>query len=70
MAGHYVIAGKAVPNHILAMSFIGAYAALGVWATSGSSKPKPAEPPIKASSSDEEAFIKEFLAKAESEDKK
>jgi F-type H+-transporting ATPase subunit k len=54
----------------LAMSFIGAYAALGVWATSGSSKPKPAEPPIKASSSDEEAFIKEFLAKAESEDKK
>jgi F-type H+-transporting ATPase subunit k len=54
----------------LAMSFIGAYAALGVWATSGSSKPKTAEPPIKASSSDEEAFIKEFLAKAESEDKK
>ncbi|KAJ2960431.1 hypothetical protein NQZ79_g4240 [Umbelopsis isabellina] len=69
MAGHYVIAGKAVPNHVLAMGFIGAYAALGVWASSGSSKPKPAEPPIKAASGDEEAFIKEFLAKAESEDK-
>lgn len=52
------------------MGFIGAYAALGVWASSGSSKPKPAEPPIKAASGDEEAFIKEFLAKAESEDKK
>jgi F-type H+-transporting ATPase subunit k len=51
------------------MGFIGAYVALGVWSTSGSSKPKPVEPPIKAASGDEEAFIKEFLAKAESEDK-
>jgi F-type H+-transporting ATPase subunit k len=32
--------------------------------------PQPATPPIQASSSDEEAFIKEFLQKAEAEEKK
>ncbi|KAI8089498.1 uncharacterized protein BX664DRAFT_297267 [Halteromyces radiatus] len=70
MAGHYVIAGKKIPNHILSMGFIGAYAgAYALYAL----KPKPAQPatpPIQASSSDEEAFIKEFLAKAEAEESK
>ncbi|SAM01360.1 hypothetical protein [Absidia glauca] len=70
MGGYYVIAGKKVPNHILSMGFIGAYVA-GYAAYSMKPKPaQPATPPIQASSSDEEAFIKEFLAKAEAEDKK
>lgn len=34
------------------------------------SAPKATTPPIQASSSDEEAFIREFLAKAEAEEKK
>ncbi|KAI8377799.1 uncharacterized protein BYT42DRAFT_571738 [Radiomyces spectabilis] len=70
MAGHYTIAGKQIPTHIVAMAFIGAYAAAGI---GYSMKPKPAQPatpPIQASSADEEAFIREFLSKAEAEEKK
>ncbi|KAI9022804.1 ATP synthase subunit K ATP19 [Phycomyces blakesleeanus] len=69
MAGHYVIAGKKVPFHILSIGFISAYAIAG---TAYAMKPKPAQPatpPIKASSSDEEAFIKQFLAEAEAGEK-
>jgi F-type H+-transporting ATPase subunit k len=52
------------------MFFIGAYAAVGAAAILKPSAPKPAAPPIQASSNDEEAFIREFLAKAEAEEKK
>ncbi|KAI7865968.1 hypothetical protein BDF14DRAFT_1819750 [Spinellus fusiger] len=69
MAGHYVIAGKKVPFYVLSIGFISAYAVAGI---GYSMKPKPAQaatPPIKASSSDEEAFIKQFLAEAEAGEK-
>ncbi|KAL1935251.1 hypothetical protein VTP01DRAFT_4391 [Rhizomucor pusillus] len=70
MGGHYVIAGKAVPNHVIAMGFLGAYAAAGLFFTMKPKAPQPATPPIKAGSADEEAFIREFLKAAESEEKK
>ncbi|CAO3614107.1 unnamed protein product [Cunninghamella blakesleeana] len=70
MAGSYVIFGKAIPNHILSMGFIGGYAAAITGFALKPKAPQPATPPIQASSADEEAFIKEFLAKAEAEEKK
>ncbi|KAI7903464.1 uncharacterized protein BX663DRAFT_551197 [Cokeromyces recurvatus] len=63
MAGHYVIAGK---KFLITSS----YAALGAWAMLKPKAPQPATPPIQASSTDEEAFIREFLQKAEAEEKK
>ncbi|KAI9320709.1 hypothetical protein BX666DRAFT_1851330 [Dichotomocladium elegans] len=65
MAGHYVIAGKAVPNHLIAIGFLSAYAAVGGYFALKPKAPQPATPPIKASSADEENFIKEFLKAAE-----
>ncbi|ORX42418.1 hypothetical protein DM01DRAFT_1369068 [Hesseltinella vesiculosa] len=70
MGGYYTVFGRQVPTHVLAMGFLGAYAGLGAYFTMKPSAPKPATPPIQASSSDEEAFIKEFLAKAEEDEKK
>ncbi|KAI9266679.1 hypothetical protein BDA99DRAFT_506414 [Phascolomyces articulosus] len=70
MGGHYVIAGKAVSNHLIAMGFLGAYAAAGAYFALKPKAPQPATPPIKAGSADEEAFIKEFLKAAESDDSK
>jgi F-type H+-transporting ATPase subunit k len=52
------------------MGFIGGYAALGAYFMLKPKAPQPATPPIQASSSDEEAFIREFLQKAEAEEKK
>jgi F-type H+-transporting ATPase subunit k len=52
------------------MFFIGGYAALGAAAILKPAAPMAATPPIQASSVDEEAFIKEFLANAEVEEKK
>ena len=52
------------------MGFLGAYAAAGAYFALKPSAPQPATPPIKASSADEEAFIKEFLKSAEADDKK
>ncbi|ORY94658.1 hypothetical protein BCR43DRAFT_442618 [Syncephalastrum racemosum] len=69
MAGHYVIAGKQVPNHLIAIGFISAYALAGVAVSMRPKAPQPATPPIKASSADEEQFIKEFLKAAETEEK-
>ncbi|KAI8077931.1 uncharacterized protein B0P05DRAFT_543382 [Gilbertella persicaria] len=65
MAGHYVIAGKKIPNHKISMFFIGSYAILGAAAMMKPKAPQPTTPPIQASSTDEEAFIREFLQKAE-----
>ncbi|CAO3616333.1 unnamed protein product [Mucor hiemalis] len=70
MAGSYTILGKQVPNYKISIFFISAYAALGAAAMMKPSAPKAATPPIQASSSDEEAFICEFLAKAEADEKK
>lgn len=52
------------------MFFIGAYAAVAGAAIMKPKAPQAATPPIQASSSDEEAFIREFLAKAEADEKK
>lgn len=52
------------------MGFLGAYAAAGLFFTMKPKAPQPATPPIKAGSADEEAFIREFLKAAESEEKK
>ncbi|KAG1179529.1 hypothetical protein G6F70_001870 [Rhizopus microsporus] len=70
MGGYYTIAGKQVPNHKIAMAFIGSYAAIGSYYIMKPKAPQPATPPIQASSADEEAFIREFLQKAEAEEKK
>ncbi|CAO3599509.1 unnamed protein product [Absidia cylindrospora] len=69
MAGHYVIAGKKISNHILSMGFIAAYAVAGAAVAMKPKPAQPATPPIQASSADEEAFIKEFLAKAQAAEK-
>lgn len=52
------------------MFFIGAYAVAGAAAILKPKAPQAATPPIQASSTDEEAFIREFLQKAEAEEKK
>ncbi|CAO3593610.1 unnamed protein product [Absidia cylindrospora] len=70
MAGHYVIAGKKIPNYLLSIGFISAYALGGAYMALKPKPAQPATPPIQASSDDEEAFIKEFLAKAEADEKK
>ncbi|KAI8882714.1 hypothetical protein K501DRAFT_220742 [Backusella circina FSU 941] len=70
MGGYYTIAGRNIPNYQISMFFIGAYALAGTAAVMRPKAPQPATPPIQASSSDEEAFIKEFLQKAEAEEKK
>ncbi|PWN22189.1 hypothetical protein BCV69DRAFT_281195 [Microstroma glucosiphilum] len=71
----YTIAGKKILNEHLALGIFGLYGLGGFLATRGGSEPKPAggaaggpksvDPPINAASSDEEAFIKNFLAEAE-----
>ncbi|KAG0166639.1 hypothetical protein DFQ28_007151 [Apophysomyces sp. BC1034] len=70
MAGHYVIAGKAVPNHLIAIGFITAYTVAGVGFSMRPKAPQPITPPIKASSTDEEEFIRQFLKQAEADEKK
>ncbi|KAF7732540.1 hypothetical protein EC973_003287 [Apophysomyces ossiformis] len=65
MAGHYVIAGRAIPNHIISIGFISAYAAAGVAFTMKPKAAQPATPPIKAASAEEEAFIRNFLKQAD-----
>lgn len=52
------------------MAFIAGYAALGGYFALKPQAPQPATPPIQASSSDEESFIREFLQKAEADEKK
>ncbi|KAJ5225454.1 hypothetical protein N7468_006679 [Penicillium chermesinum] len=71
MVVYYQIAGKKVGSHVLAMATLGAIFT-GTWAATGSSsKPKTAAgPPINASSKDEGDFIQQFLAEADSGDKK
>ncbi|CAK41881.1 uncharacterized protein An14g00820 [Aspergillus niger] len=57
MVVYYQIAGKQVGSHVLAMGVLGAlFGGVGL-ATRGGSQPKPATPPIQASSKDEETFI-------------
>ncbi|RAK95459.1 ATP19 family protein [Aspergillus ibericus CBS 121593] len=70
MVVYYQIAGKQIGSHVLAMSVLGAlFGGVGL-ATRGGSQPKPAAPPIQASSKDEETFIQDFLKQMNGEDKK
>ncbi|CAB4403922.1 unnamed protein product [Rhizophagus irregularis] len=70
MGGSYLIAGRNVSSHYLAITTL-ATVGLGAFAISKRIKSKkPNTPPINASSADEEAFIKEFLKHAEEEEKK
>ncbi|PWN47634.1 hypothetical protein IE53DRAFT_381986 [Violaceomyces palustris] len=76
----YTIAGKKFLNEHVALAVLGTYGALGYLSSGGDKKASASAPagskdassvptpPINASSSDEEAFIKQFLAEAESKD--
>ncbi|CDS00732.1 uncharacterized protein SPSC_05034 [Sporisorium scitamineum] len=71
----YTIAGRKILNEHIALAVLGTYGAIAATQMGGSKEAKPSaagspdakvnEPPINASSSDEEAFIKQFLAEAE-----
>lgn len=61
MAAAYKILGRSVPPHYLALATIGAVVFVVVpkpWAA------KEAHPAIKASSPEEEKFVKDFIAKS------
>ncbi|SPO28754.1 uncharacterized protein UTRI_04632 [Ustilago trichophora] len=70
----YTIAGRKILNEHIALAVLGTYGVIAASqmggskdakAPAGSPDAKANEPPINASSSDEEAFIKQFLAEAE-----
>ncbi|KAN0065854.1 hypothetical protein ACQY0O_000985 [Thecaphora frezii] len=73
----YTIAGTKILNEYLVLGVLGTYTAIAVSKSGGKSGQATAssasspdakaapQPPINASSSDEEAFIKQFLAEAE-----
>ncbi|KAJ9473866.1 hypothetical protein PHBOTO_003930 [Pseudozyma hubeiensis] len=73
----YTIAGRKILNEHIALAVLGTYGAIAATQMGGSKEAKPSaagaspdakaanDPPINASSSDEEAFIKQFLAEAE-----
>ncbi|TGZ82623.1 hypothetical protein EX30DRAFT_339905 [Ascodesmis nigricans] len=67
MVAYFDIAGKKVGSHVLAMLTLGTTFGGAYLATRGGNKEAKKLPPIQASSGDEEAFIKEFLAAAEKE---
>ncbi|CAO1637687.1 unnamed protein product [Parajaminaea phylloscopi] len=72
----YTIAGKKILNEHIALGVFGIFGLGGYLATRGDAKqasagpnalagPKTNGPPIGATSSDEESFIKQFIAEAE-----
>lgn len=67
MVQYYTIAGRKIGSHVLAMVTLGTIFSSTAYFTSGGSKAKKVAqgPKINASSSEEEAFIKEFLRTAE-----
>ncbi|SPN99877.1 uncharacterized protein DNG_02729 [Cephalotrichum gorgonifer] len=67
MVQMYTILGRQVGSHYLAMGTLSALFGGSFLALSGGSKPAlPATPPINASSSDEENFVKKFLEEQDS----
>ncbi|CEL02364.1 hypothetical protein BJX68DRAFT_248958 [Aspergillus pseudodeflectus] len=70
MVQYYAIAGRQVGSHHLALGILSSLFGGVYLATRGSSQPKPAAPPIKAESKDEETFIQDFLKQVNGEDKK
>ncbi|KAJ7669033.1 hypothetical protein B0H17DRAFT_1087194 [Mycena rosella] len=69
----YTILGRAIPKQYLSMGVLGSIAATAVYSRSGkAAAPKNAEEakravPINAGSSEEEEFIRKFIADAEKE---
>ncbi|ORX93296.1 hypothetical protein K493DRAFT_316076 [Basidiobolus meristosporus CBS 931.73] len=66
MGGYYVIAGKKIANEYLALGTLGSLGLL-VWGAkkklAGPPKDFTSEPPLNTSSAEEEAFVKEYIAK-------
>ncbi|KAI5954636.1 ATP19 [Candida jiufengensis] len=60
MGSAYTIMGRSVPSHQLAIATL---CAVGLLVVPNPFASKPAHPPIKASSPEEEKFVKEWLAK-------
>ncbi|KAF8540422.1 hypothetical protein BDD12DRAFT_698912, partial [Trichophaea hybrida] len=67
MVAQFTVFGRQVGSHVLAMLTLGTTFAGSYLALSGGEKPT--SPPIQASSTDEEKFIRDFIAKAEKEGK-
>ncbi|KAJ7128115.1 hypothetical protein C8R46DRAFT_1145204 [Mycena filopes] len=69
----YTILGRAIPKQYISMTVLGSLAGVAVYARSGkSAAPKNVEEakqavPINAGSSEEEVFIRKFIADAEKE---
>ncbi|KAL2796457.1 hypothetical protein BJX66DRAFT_299707 [Aspergillus keveii] len=70
MVQYYAIAGRQIGSHHLALGILSSLFGGVYLATRGGSQPKPAAPPIKAESKDEETFIQDFLKQVNGEDKK
>ncbi|KAI9720253.1 MAG: hypothetical protein M1812_003071 [Candelaria pacifica] len=70
MVVQYTIAGRQVGAHVLSMATLGTAGLGGFLAFGGSKKSTEQGPPINATNSDEEKFIKDFMQKAEAEEKK
>ncbi|KAI9859925.1 MAG: hypothetical protein M1824_003513 [Vezdaea acicularis] len=69
MVAQYTVFGRQVGSHILAIATLGTTFAGAALAMGGDKKSKQQGPPIQAQSSEEESFIKDFMQKAESEEK-
>ncbi|KAK1771593.1 hypothetical protein QBC33DRAFT_157645 [Phialemonium atrogriseum] len=70
MTATYTIFGRQVGSHHLAMLTLGTMFGGTYLAMSGPKKATTPTPPINASSSDEEGFIKKFMENAEADEKK
>ncbi|KAI5783917.1 hypothetical protein DFH27DRAFT_577848 [Peziza echinospora] len=71
MVATFNIFGRPVQSHILSMATLGTTFLAGMYFTRDTGDKNAVKtPPIKASSTEEEEFIKQFLAQAEAEEKK
>lgn len=61
MGAAYTILGRSVQPHVLALATLGAVVAIAAPKPWG--PPAPVHPPINAASSEEEKYVKDFLAK-------
>ncbi|KAJ2907310.1 hypothetical protein MKZ38_003166 [Zalerion maritima] len=70
MVAYYSVFGRHIGSHHLAMVTLAGYVGIPyLFMKTRPSKPANAAPPINASSSDEESFIKQFMEQAEKEEK-
>ncbi|KAL4803969.1 hypothetical protein BDV18DRAFT_143591 [Aspergillus unguis] len=69
MVVYYNIAGRQIGSHHLSLGILSSLFGGVYLATRGGSPAKPAAPPIKAESKDEENFIQDFLKQVDGGDK-